>query len=301
MKIFSLFKLNTPRQQLALLLFLWLLGVVTSGLFSNLLHIFNGELSTNSTIAALSTNQQRLSQVVFQVFAFFLPSLFLHLLIEDDWQTRIHTARYKWIYAYYAIAVTVFMAPIIDIVSDWNMAIHVGGEVETWLRSIEDRAAQLSEAMLTEGNNFGWVAVQAIFIMAVLPALCEEFFFRGTLQPLLIRWFKSPLWGIVASAFIFSLVHFQFYGFIPRLLLGMAFGYIAYQCGHWLFSALMHFLNNGFIVVIALVCKANGYPFSLQDVHFQYTTLMLVFCLLALPLVVYRLRVLRKYERHIQK
>lgn len=89
----------------------------------------------------------------------------------------------------------------------------------------------------------------SLFIIAILPALGEEFIFRGVVQPQLQRWTGKPILAIWLSAFIFSLVHFQFEGFLPRFFLGAVLGYLF----HWTRSLwtpiAAHFLFNGLQVV----------------------------------------------------
>ena len=82
-----------------------------------------------------------------------------------------------------------------------------------------------------------------------LPAIFEELAFRGVLQPLLIRATGHAFWGIVLASIIFSAIHFQFYGFLPRVLLGALFGWLAYRSGSLLPGMLAHFVNNALAAV----------------------------------------------------
>jgi membrane protease YdiL (CAAX protease family) len=59
--------------------------------------------------------------------------------------------------------------------------------------------------------------------MAAIPALCEEWLFRGVIQKKLVTTLPKPWMGIVLTAIIFSAIHFQFAGFIPRMFLGISF------------------------------------------------------------------------------
>ena len=86
-------------------------------------------------------------------------------------------------------------------------------------------------------------------VIALIPAVGEELTFRGVLQQSLTRK-MNPHVAIFLSAAIFSFIHFQFYGFLPRLFLGLLLGYMFYITGSLWTSILMHFLNNGTAVVL---------------------------------------------------
>ena len=88
-----------------------------------------------------------------------------------------------------------------------------------------------------------------MIVIALIPAVGEELTFRGVLQQGLTRR-MNPHVAILLSSAIFSFIHFQFYGFLPRLFLGMLLGYMFYTSGALWTSMLMHFLNNGFAVVV---------------------------------------------------
>lgn len=87
-----------------------------------------------------------------------------------------------------------------------------------------------------------------VAVMAVLPAVGEELLFRGVFQRLLSAWTKNVHWGIILSALLFSFFHFEFYGFLPRFMLGVLFGYLfAWTATIWI-PILGHFINNFLIV-----------------------------------------------------
>ena len=88
-----------------------------------------------------------------------------------------------------------------------------------------------------------------LLIIALIPAIGEELTFRGVLQQGLTRR-MNPHIAILLSSAIFSFIHFQFYGFLPRMFLGMLLGYLFYTSGSLWTSMLMHFINNGCAVVV---------------------------------------------------
>ncbi|MFO8053840.1 MAG: CPBP family intramembrane glutamic endopeptidase, partial [Bacteroidales bacterium] len=85
----------------------------------------------------------------------------------------------------------------------------------------------------------------------LLPAIGEELLFRGVLQQLLSKLFANVHLGILVTAILFSAIHMQFFGFLPRIVLGLVLGYAFYLSGNIWMPVVIHFVNNAFAVVIA--------------------------------------------------
>ena len=109
-------------------------------------------------------------------------------------------------------------------------------------------AATVTEKML-KVDTFGGLLLN-LLVIALIPAVGEELTFRGVLQQGLVRRMKSPHLAIILSAAIFSFIHFQFYGFLPRMFLGILLGYMFYITKSLWTSITMHFVNNGTAVVL---------------------------------------------------
>lgn len=141
---------------------------------------------------------------------------------------------------------------------EWNAGLDLPAfmeGLERWMRTREDSAAELTETLTR--FDAGWELVAVIFVVAVLPAFGEEIVFRGMVQNVLFRGTANIHVAIWISAAIFSAVHLQFFGFIPRLLLGALFGYLYYWSGSLLLVVIAHFANNA-ISVLALYFYQNG-------------------------------------------
>ena len=141
--------------------------------------------------------------------------------------------------------------PVTNQLTTWNEALKLGGpfeKLETLMKNLEDKAAAVTERMLNV-DTIGGLLLNLI-VIALIPAIGEELTFRGVLQQALTRKMKNPHVAIILSAAIFSFIHFQFYGFLPRMFLGILLGYMFYITGSLWTSMLMHFLNNGTAVVL---------------------------------------------------
>jgi membrane protease YdiL (CAAX protease family) len=123
------------------------------------------------------------------------------------------------------------------------------GGLEAWMKSAETEAQELTEAFLNAGTTGGFLL--NLFMLALLPAVGEELLFRGLIQRLLGEWLRNIHLAIWISALIFGVMHMQFFGLLPRVLLGALFGYLFYRTGSLWIPIWAHFINNAAAVVAA--------------------------------------------------
>ena len=135
--------------------------------------------------------------------------------------------------------------------------------LENWMRNKEDEAMKMTILLLNTKNIFDFSI--NIIVIALLPAIGEELMFRGGIQRSFTRMFKNPHMAIWITAFIFSAIHLQFFGFFPRLFLGAAFGYIYLWTGSLWYAMLAHFLNNAYAVSVAWYLQEHHIPLTEAD------------------------------------
>tara|TARA_B100000809_G_scaffold50907_1_gene45992 strand:- start:3614 stop:4594 length:981 start_codon:yes stop_codon:yes gene_type:complete len=151
------------------------------------------------------------------------------------------------------LLVTIFMVVLTPFLS-WVIELNASmvlpdflSSVEEWMRASESKAESLTKAFLTYDGVGSLIYI--MLIVAIVPAIGEELLFRGVLQKIMIAWTKNPHTGIWITAFLFSALHMQFFGFFPRMLLGALFGYLfLWSKSLWL-PILGHFINNGTVVL----------------------------------------------------
>ena len=154
----------------------------------------------------------------------------------------------------FAVLLMLVALPAINLLSHLNQQITLPAflePLEQWLKNAEENAAHLTEQFLSV-TTLGGLIIN-LLLMAVLPAIAEELTFRGVLQHLFTPKHQSsiPHLAIWCSAILFSAIHMQFYGFIPRMLMGALFGYMLAWTGSLWVPILMHFTNNAMAVLLS--------------------------------------------------
>jgi len=147
-------------------------------------------------------------------------------------------------------------SPVIDVFMHLNnWFIPEGSWVEAMFKPMEDEGAVITQALLTMDDP--GTLIFNLLIIAVLPAIGEELAFRGVLQNQIAKSTKNIHTAIWISAFIFSAYHMQFYGFIPRLLLGAFFGYLVVWTGSIWPSIIAHLVNNTSAIVAMYYAQSS--------------------------------------------
>ena len=136
---------------------------------------------------------------------------------------------------------------------DWSGTINHQLIPETtsvgkWMKASEESAAKQIEFMLKRSTVQDLLL--NLVLVAVFAGVGEELFFRGVLQRLFIKIFRNAWAGILLTAFIFSAIHFQFYGFIPRFILGILLGLIYWYSGSLWPAIVAHFAYDAFAVIM---------------------------------------------------
>jgi membrane protease YdiL (CAAX protease family) len=192
----------------------------------------------------------RFNQLLSAIGIFVVPSIYFAYMKGKSpkrWY-GMKSAPIKWLLI--SGLVILLFVPMVSVLHEWNQMLRLPEalqSLESYLREMENRAEELTKAFLITDSP--GALLYTLLIIAVLPALGEELLFRGALQSELQRWFRSGHLAVWLSAAIFSFIHFQFYGFIPRLVLGAVLGYLyLYSNNLWL-PIVGHFANNAFGVL----------------------------------------------------
>ena len=244
--------------QLGILLVFLGLGLILAAVsqFIILMQIIPGGTSfagmSDAMIKALmepkNVGYARLAQVMGTFFILFIPAV-LYSWISNG-RNKFWLGFNSHINAYQVLIgfVIIFFANIIATpLEDISKAIIVHfPSIDTMAQSLENSYNDQVSAL---SNLKNWPEfIMAIFIMAFFPALFEEVFFRGAVQNLLVRWWKTPLLAIVVTSLFFSLIHMSIYLFFSRAILGFILGLLYYKTKNIWVNVIAHFLNNAIAV-----------------------------------------------------
>lgn len=242
-----LFSSFTPGYKIAWLFLFLLIGVITAAILTNLILMIPGVDGGNGVTAIY------VGSVMQSVLGTALPAYFIAVL------THTAPVRYLMMTAngrmgekmIFAVLAFIFSYCLASFLSQWNIGMELPAsmhEVEQILRSMEDAALETT-GLLLSGKTIGSLILNLI-IVAGFAAVSEEMFFRGALQQFIQEKFPNGHVAVWITALVFSLVHFQFYGFLPRLLLGALLGYLFLYTRNLWVPILFHFINNAFIIVL---------------------------------------------------
>lgn len=242
-----------PAAKLLITLTLFLIGAFLSDLIGLVFKSFvtteylGEELLTES----MNISAMKILQIVSQLLIFLMPAYIIAFISTPDplGFLKINTPRRNRDFLFAAI-LTFSSIAIINLLAAWNSELTLPDnmeKLEKLIRNMQDATDQIQERMLSV-SSFGGLFFNLI-VMAVFPAITEELFFRGIIQRLLKDWIRNPHVAIFITGIIFSFIHFQFYGFVPRVFMGVILGYLLYLTNNIWVPIFAHFLNNSIVVV----------------------------------------------------
>ncbi len=236
------------------LLFFVLLVSPVIALTATNLFMSEGTGSNESMISMMQDHLSfyKLLQGVSSLLVFGLPAFIFMLRRKYSYNFYNTVADVKPNAIFISILLLLAFSPIILFTAYWNQQMHLPAwlsNVEKFFRTMEDNTAKLTEMFLTM-NSVADLLLN-VFIIGIIPGVVEEFMFRGCFQNIFQKIFNNKHIAIWLAAILFSAIHFQFYGFVPRMLIGAVLGYVyVYTQSIWC-SVAMHIFNNSLQVVIA--------------------------------------------------
>jgi membrane protease YdiL (CAAX protease family) len=165
------------------------------------------------------------------------------------------------------IALLFVAIPFINHLGELNSFFHLPSflkGMEEWMKASEEQAARLTEAFLIMKDPGDLIG--NLFMIALIPAIGEELLFRGIVQNIFSRWLKNNHTAVWLTSILFSAMHMQFYGFLPRLLLGAMLGYLLVWSGNIWWPILAHFVNNAAAVVFSYMYQNKMTEFNADTI-----------------------------------
>jgi len=206
-------------------------------------------------------------QILQSISLFILPALLAGFLFGGSTGNYLGLNKISTLRIFFATILIMFVSlPMISWATSLNEMIKLPdfmNGIEDWMKETEEQAAGLTEAFLNVSTTGGLLV--NLLMIAVIPAIGEELFFRGLLQRLFSEWVRNVHIAILITAFLFAAIHLQFYGFLPRMLLGVLFGYLFYWTGSIWIPIFAHFLNNGSAVIISFLANRGTVSSGYED------------------------------------
>jgi membrane protease YdiL (CAAX protease family) len=217
--------------------------------------IFHSSLSDlEKVLSGLKDNEiqfLRYLLIIQDLAIFIIPSCIIFRLLKSDTETGYEVFVFPGLKEAGLVIVLAFcLFPVTSFTGEINSAMEFPdwlSGVGKWMTEHEDKANGLFD-LLVPSDTFS-VMLLNLFIIAVLPAFSEEMIFRGVFQRIFSDLFRSGHIAVWVTALIFSAIHLQFFGFIPRLILGLVFGYLFFWSGNLWLPVLAHFVNNAVPVI----------------------------------------------------
>lgn len=276
----GIFEDSSGFTQLCILMMFLFCGSILCIIPFSLLELSNNGIRNASTIRATILIQD--------LFVFILPPLATQFFI---WKTSTKKTLLlnKPILStiIWGILAIITIGPFIDFVSTWNQSLHLPQSmhsIEQWMINSE-KEAEIMLSSITNTTTWGGF-LSNLFIISIMAGIGEELFFRGVLQKIVINWTRSAHIGIIVTAIIFSAIHFQFFGFFPRLILGVILGYLyLYSRSLWV-PIIIHALNNALTIIFTPTTfnKGNQYIESISKIENNYWFIIIGFAIFTLSI-----------------
>lgn len=284
-----------------------IIGLLTGSVFFGVgMDEYNQAMQQAGTYPGYMKYMQAMYSIgIFVVPAFILGRLFF---AGPGDKLGLHTSRLPYgTTVILAIILVVAAMPFINILASWNASLNLPDSmqsIEQWMREMENQAMGLTENLLS-GTTLTALLVN-LLVVALIPAVGEEFLFRGIVQPVFFQMTRSPHAAVWLAALLFSFLHFQFFGFLPRLILGVMFGYLLVWSKTIWVPVIAHFANNGLAVIFYYLYNQGAVGSELERVGTQnYQVIYLLGSALMLAAVMAAIfhseRILRSQEQHARK
>ena len=217
-----------------------------------------------------------------------IPTLYVVFIEKVNPMDFFRKQRVTLITFVVTVGIVIFFMGFNSIAIEWNANIdlpHSMQGFENWARRNEDMAMEVTKFLTVFDTPAEFLV--GILVIAVFAGVGEELVFRGLLQPALHRLTKNSHVAIWVSAILFSALHMQFFGFVPRVLLGALFGYLYYWSGNLAVPMFAHFVNNAFSVIAMYAVQKGVTDMDVESTEASSWPIVTTFTLCAVALLYY--------------
>jgi len=190
----------------------------------------------------------RWMQIISTFCMFAIPAMLFKLIVRPGRDFFKFKNKRPFILWGLVILIALATIPTADLFTWLNQHIPISGELKTKFQQLEKSYDKQMLFMLQLDTWAGFL--KSLILIALLPAIFEELLFRGCLQQVMVGWLKKPFWAILLTSIIFSAIHASYFGFLPRIFIGMILGYVFFYGRNIGLNMIIHFINNGLIITV---------------------------------------------------
>ncbi len=164
------------------------------------------------------------------------------------------------------ILISISFMVVNSAIGEWNMSLDFGSsDFAEWARQSEEQLKVLTEH-LTDFTSISHFLL-AFVVVAIIPAIGEELLFRGLIQNMFVKATGNHHVAIWITGFIFAAIHMQFFGVMPRMLLGVLFGYLYHWSGKLSVAMIGHLVNNGLALIALFLIQKDIVQVSTEQME----------------------------------
>ncbi len=259
--------------------------IVIYGL-DTLMQLAQLNLSNPDTINALW-----ILQIISTTIPLFIAPVFFAYVIVKNPQNYLRPAlNFSPMLIVLVFFIMFMSSPLIELLTNINQKMVLPSpfkSVQVWMREKEDTAQKLTTILL-QMKTFGSM-IKNVILVGLLTAIAEEFMFRGVIQTILTRWTKNQHTAVWITAVLFSSFHMEFFGFLPRMMLGALLGYLVVWSGSIWPAVWGHFINNGTAVVVTYLYQHKKIKVNPDEQHmFNYSAYLFSLIIVLFLLFMYK-------------
>lgn len=280
----ELFSNSSTGTKLFFLFFFSFLGFIFTAILVSFLNTF-----FIPTQGLYPSSYYRLAQIIQAICLFILPSIFyIYLFIPDKTNRYFKTNKISFKIVIISILLIIAAIPCSDFLAEVNKQLPFPQSIDKLIQAMEDNSDKIVSSLLADKTPKG--IILNYLIIAAVAAIAEELFFRGCLLQIINTGTKNKHIAIWISALIFSAIHFEFYGFLPRTLLGALLGYIFIWTANIIIPIIVHFTYNSLIITFEIFVKNTRYYNLFNEFCINYKYVLIAASLLSIILLICSLR-----------
>lgn len=183
------------------------------------------------------------------------------------------------------VFITLLTMALSGSIGEWNKMISLPHWLD-WMTSKDEILDRLTVYITTFDSKT--YLLLSLVVIAIIPAVGEEFLFRGLLQPQFVKITGNQNTGILVTAFIFSAIHMQFYGLLPRMFIGVILGYVYVWKGSLVYPALIHLLNNGITIMLIYLHQIDVVQTDIEEYSIPFYITIIISAGLIASMIYYK-------------